>query len=404
MNLGRSFAGFLALSALAGAVLWWGLSDGQGRAPAPAPAGDQGLLEYERNTVEIVERYGDGVVYVSVVTRPQSVQLPPGFEFFAPFLQAPPQQGTGSGFVIDKEGYILTNYHVVEGASRITVKFHNDPKEYRARLVGAALPLDVALLKVDAPKDRLVPLVLGDSDRIRVGQKAIAMGNPFGLEFTVTQGIVSAIRENPGAIGDESGLVPQVIQTDAAINPGNSGGPLLNSRGEVMGINTAIFTPTGQFGAAQFAGVGFALPINLVKQYLPALKAGKTLTAEEIAKSRPRLGVTLIPLSAYSERLRAQYGLPEDGLAVQEVEKGSPAERAGLKPPSRFAYIQLPSGETLQVGVDGDVLLEADGVPLTSIVQLRQVLYAKKPGEAVALKVWRQGRTLTLRVVPQVLR
>lgn len=404
MNLGRSFAGFLALSALAGAVLWWGLSDGQGRAPAPAPAGDQGLLDYERNTMEIVERYGDGVVYVSVVTRPQSVQLPPGFEFFAPFLQAPPQQGTGSGFVLDKEGYILTNYHVVEGASRITVKFHNDPKEYRARLVGAAPPLDVALLKVDAPKERLVPLVLGDSDRIRVGQKAIAMGNPFGLEFTVTQGIVSAIRENPGAIGDESGLVPQVIQTDAAINPGNSGGPLLNSRGEVVGINTAIFTPTGQFGAAQFAGVGFALPINLVKEYLPALKAGKTLTAEAIAKSRPRLGVALIPLSAYPERLRAQYGLPEEGLMVQEVEKGSPAERAGLKPPSRFAYIQLPSGETLQVGVDGDVLLEADGVPLTSIVQLRQVLYAKKPGEAVALKVWRQGKTLTLRVVPQVLR
>jgi Trypsin-like serine proteases, typically periplasmic, contain C-terminal PDZ domain len=182
MNLGRSFVGFLALSALAGAVLWWGLSNGQGRAPAPAPAGEQGLLEYERNTVEIVERYGDGVVYVSVVTRPQSVQLPPGFEFFAPFLQVPPQQGTGSGFVIDKEGHILTNYHVVEGASRITVKFHNDPKEYRARLVGAAPPLDVALLKVDAPREKLVPLVLGDSDRIRVGQKAIAMGNPFGLE------------------------------------------------------------------------------------------------------------------------------------------------------------------------------------------------------------------------------
>ncbi len=404
MNLGRSFGGFLALSALAGAVLWWGLSDGQGRTSAPPSAGDQGLLEYERNTVEIVERYGDGVVYVSVVTRPQSVQLPPGFEFFAPFLQMPPQQGTGSGFVIDKEGYILTNYHVVEGASRITVKFHNDPKEYQARLVGAAPPLDVALLKVDAPKERLVPLVLGDSDRIRVGQKAIAMGNPFGLEFTVTQGIVSAIRENPGAIGDESGLVPQVIQTDAAINPGNSGGPLLNSRGEVMGINTAIFTPTGQFGAAQFAGVGFALPINLVKQYLPALKAGKTLRAEEIAKSRPRLGVSLVPLSAYPERLRAQYGLPEGGLMVQEVEKGSPAERAGLRPPSRFAYIQLPNGETLQVGVDGDILLEADGVPLTSIVQLRQVLYAKKPGEAVTLKVWRQGRTLTLRAVPQVLR
>jgi serine protease Do len=404
VNLARSFIGFLALSLMAGAVLWWGLSNGQGRAPASAPAGDQGLLEYERNTVEIVERYGDGVVYVSVVTRPQSVQLPPGFEFFAPFLQVPPQQGTGSGFVIDKDGHILTNYHVVEGASRITVKFHDDPKEYRARLVGAAPPLDVALLKVDAPKDRLAPLVLGDSDRIRVGQKAIAMGNPFGLEFTVTQGIVSAIRENPGAIGDESGLVPQVIQTDAAINPGNSGGPLLNSRGEVIGINTAIFTPSGQFGAAQFAGVGFALPINLVKQYLPELKAGKTLTAEAIIRSRPRLGVSLIPLALYPERLRQQYGLPDSGLMIQEVERNSPAQRAGLRPPSRFAYIQLPTGETLQVGVDGDVLLKADRVPLTSIAGLRQVLYAKKPGEAVSLEVWRQGRTFTVRVVPQVLR
>lgn len=406
MNLGRSFLGFLVLSLMAGAVLWWGLSNGQTQRPQASQAApaEAGLLEYERNTVEIVEKYGDGVVYVGVVARPQNVQLPPGFEFFAPFLQMPPQEGTGSGFVIDKEGYILTNFHVVEGASRITVKFHNDPKEYTARLVGAAPPLDLALLRVDAPREKLVPLVLGDSDRIRVGQKAIAMGNPFGLEFTVTQGIVSAIRENPGAIGDDSGLVPQVIQTDAAINPGNSGGPLLNSRGEVIGINTAIFTPTGQFGAAQFAGVGFALPINLVKQYLPELRAGKTLTAEAIIRNRPRLGVSLIPLSVYPERLRQQYNLPASGLMVQEVERNSPAERAGLRPPTRFAYVQLAGGETLQVGVDGDVLLRADGVALTSIAQLRQVLYAKKPGEAVALEVWRQGRTLTLRVVPQVLR
>ncbi|APD08878.1 MULTISPECIES: S1C family serine protease [Thermus] len=404
MNLGRSFVGFLVLSLMAGAVLWWGLGNGQTQRPQASQAApaEAGLLEYERNTVEIVERYGDGVVYVGVVARPQNVQLPPGFEFFAPFL--PPQEGTGSGFVIDKEGYILTNYHVVEGASRITVKFHNDPKEYTARLVGAAPPLDLALLRVDAPREKLVPLVLGDSDRIRVGQKAIAMGNPFGLEFTVTQGIVSAIRENPGAIGDDSGLVPQVIQTDAAINPGNSGGPLLNSRGEVIGINTAIFTPTGQMGAAQFAGVGFALPINLVKQYLPELRAGKTLTAEAIIRSRPRLGVALIPLSVYPERLRQQYNLPASGLMVQEVERNSPAERAGLRPPTRFAYVQLASGETLQVGVDGDVLLKADGVALTSIAQLRQVLYAKKPNEAVVLEVWRQGRTLTLKVVPQVLR
>ncbi|AFV75588.1 trypsin-like serine protease with C-terminal PDZ domain [Thermus oshimai JL-2] len=405
MSLGRSFIGFSVLALMAGAVLWWGVSGGQAPKPqTPSPAPDGGLLEYERNTVEIVERYGDGVVYVAVRTAPRALQLPPGFEFFAPFLQAPPQEGTGSGFVIDQEGYVLTNYHVVEGADQITVKFHNDPKEYRARLVGSAPPLDVALLKVEAPKAKLVPLVLGDSDKIRVGQKAIAMGNPFGLEFTVTQGIVSAIRENPGAIGDDSGLVPQVIQTDAAINPGNSGGPLLNSRGEVIGINTAIFTPTGQFGAAQFAGVGFALPINLVKEHLPELRAGKTLTAEVLIQNRPRLGVSLVPLSLYPERLRQQHGLPETGLMVQEVERNSPAERAGLKPPTRFAYLQLPTGEALQVGLDGDVLLEADGVPLTSIASLRQVLYRKKPGEAVTLKVFRGGRTLTLRVVTQVIR
>ena len=363
MNLGRSFVGFLVLSLMAGAVLWWGVSNGQAPSPQAAKAADEGLLEYERNTVEIVERYGDGVVYVSVVTRPQSVQLPPGLEFFAPFLQVPPQRGTGSGFVIDKEGYILTNYHVVEGADRITVKFHNDPKEYQARLVGAAPPLDVALLKVDAPKERLVPLVLGDSDTIRVGQKAIAMGNPFGLEFTVTQGIVSAIRENPGAIGDESGLVPQVIQTDAAINPGNSGGPLLNSRGEVIGINTAIFTPTGQFGAAQFAGVGFALPINLVKQCLPEMRAGKTLTAEEIVRSRPRLGVSIIPLSFYPERLRQQYGLPDTGLMVQEVERNSPARRRASSPPPASPTSSCPRRRPSRWGWTGTCSWRRTGCP-----------------------------------------
>ncbi|TBH20627.1 S1C family serine protease [Thermus thermamylovorans] len=406
MNLGRSFVGFLVLALLAGAVLWWGLSTGQERSPAASPVpqeAEPGLLEYERNTVEIVERYGKGVVFVAVRTAPQPLALPPGLEFFAPFLQLPPREGSGSGFVIDGEGHILTNYHVVQGAQEITVRFHGDPQEYRARLVGAAPPLDLALIRVEAPKEQLVPLVLGDSDRIRVGQKAIAMGNPFGLEFTVTQGIVSAIRENPGAIGDETGLVPQVIQTDAAINPGNSGGPLLNSRGEVIGINTAILTPTGQFGAAQFAGVGFALPINLVKAYLPELKAGRTLTAQEIIRSRPRLGVSLVPLSAYPERLRQQHGLPATGLMVQEVERNSPAERAGLRPPSRFAFLQLPTGEALQVGLDGDVLLEADGVPLTSIARLRQVLFAKVPGEEVVLRVWRQGEVLTLRASPQVL-
>ena len=373
MNLGRSFVGFLVLSLMAGAVLWWGVSNGQAPSSQAAKAADEGLLEYERNTVEIVERYGDGVVYVSVVTRPQSVQLPPGFEFFAPFLQVPPQRGTGSGFVIDKEGYIFTNYHVVEGADRITVKFHNDPKEYQARLVGAAPPLDVALLKVDAPKERLVPLVLGDSDQIRVGQKAIAMGNPFGLEFTVTQGIVSAIRENPGAIGDESGLVPQVIQTDAAINPGNSGGALVDANGLLMGINTAIYSRSGGN-----MGIGFAVPVSTATQIMAALiKDGKV--------TRGWIGVEPRPLNA---ELAESFGIVKDkttgalpkGVLIHGVLQNSPAAKAGIQP--------------------GDLIMQVAGQGVTDVPEMLSSVAALKPGEVTSLLVLRNGKTLVLRVTP----
>ena len=360
----------------------------------------KGLLEYERNTVEIVKERGPGVVYVAVRTKAKVVrpQLPPGFEDFAPFFQPfiePPRQGTGSGFVIDKVGYILTNYHVVKGADVIEIRFQGDPKAYDAKVVGAVPPMDIALLKVDAPKEKLHPLPLGDSDKVQVGQKAVAIGNPFGLEFTVTQGIVSAIRKNPGV---ESGLIPYLIQTDAAINPGNSGGPLINSRGEVMGINAAILTPSGQVGAPQFAGIGFAIPINLAKEYLPEMKAGKVLTAEEIIKSRPRLGVTVLPAQAYPEKLRKRYKIPDCGLVVQEVEKGSPAEKAGLKGAKKFIYLYTPSGDVIELGVGGDVIVGADNVQVCSIEDLRAVLFAKKPGDVVVLKVVRDGKTITVSV------
>ncbi len=401
------------LLVVGGGVAWFNLSKSQ--APLePTPTAqvqaqsfdpNRALLENERNTIEVVQRTGDGVVFVAV--RSASVSRDLGF--FAPFFQPQPQEGTGSGFVIDQEGHILTNYHVIEGADQITVRFHNDPKSYPARVVGRAEPLDMALIRVQAPREKLKPMRLADSDQVRVGQKAIAMGNPFGLEFTVTEGIVSAIRRNPndGSASGTGAFVPTVIQTDAAINPGNSGGPLLNSRGEVIGINTFIYSTTGVFGGqAQSAGIGFAIPINLAKQYLADLKAGKEITAEEIIRSRPRLGITLslLPMNQYPENIRRQNRLPETGLMIQQVERGSPAERAGLRPATRSVQLQLRSGQVVELGVNGDVLLEADGNPIANINDLRAVLLSKKPGEAVALKVWRDGQTREVRVVPQIIR
>ncbi|GIW26614.1 S1C family serine protease [Meiothermus sp.] len=403
------------LLTVGGGVLWFNLSKSQSPLPAPsepqvqtqAQSFDQNraLLENERNTVDIVQRSGDGVVFVAVRSAPQAGR---DFGFFSPFLQPQPQEGTGSGFVLDQDGLILTNYHVIEGADQITVRFHNDPKSYPARVVGRAEPLDLALIRVQAPREKLKPMRLADSDQVRVGQKAIAMGNPFGLEFTVTEGIVSAIRRNPNdGSGDGKGaFVPTVIQTDAAINPGNSGGPLLNSRGEVIGINTFIYSTTGAFGSAQSAGIGFAIPINLAKQYLADLKAGKDITAEEILRSRPRLGVTLslLSMSEYPENIRRQNRLPDTGLMIQQVERGSPAERAGLRAATRTVQLQLRTGQVIELGVNGDILLEADGNPINNINDLRAVLLSKKPGEAVNLKVWRDGQTRDVRVVPQVIR
>lgn len=418
MSLKASSVALVAVAALSGGVLWWGISSSQTQAPqaqtqiqaqAQTAQDQRALLENERNTVDLVQRFGDGVVYVAVrsVPQAQAQRSPfPGFDFF--FGQPQPREGLGSGFVIDKEGYILTNFHVVQGSNtQITVRFHNDPKQYKATVVGTAEPLDLALIRVQGvPAQRLVPLALGNSDQVRVGQKAIAMGNPFGLEFTVTEGVVSAVRQNrgavAGAVGDSSGLVPTIIQTDAAINPGNSGGPLLNSRGEVIGINTAILSPSGAVtGEGQFAGVGFAIPINLAKQYLPDLKAGKKLDAAEIARRQPRLGVTVATLSNYPDAIIQRNRLPEQGLMVMSVEPNSPAAKAGLRAATRSVTLQLQTGETVDLGINGDVIIEADDQPIQDIFDLRAVLNSK-PGQPVNLKIWRDGKEVTLQVTPQV--
>ncbi|MER3555659.1 MAG: serine protease [Meiothermus sp.] len=419
MSMRNTALGFGIVTVIAGGVAWWGISNSQTQnqaaqvqnqiqtQAAQAQAQEQGArLENERNTVDVVQRTQDGVVYVSVTSRPTVAIGSNVPDFFAPFLQEQPRQGTGSGFVIDTDGLILTNYHVVEGATEITVRFHNDPKAYPAKVVGTAQPLDMALIKVQAPKERLKPMTLGNSDTIKVGQKAIAMGNPFGLEFTVTEGIISAIRRNPGAIGDESGFIPSVLQTDAAINPGNSGGPLLNSAGQVVGINTAIYSTNAQFGGeGQSAGIGFAIPINIAKQYLPDLKAGKKLTADTLAKSRPRLGVSLYPaITLYPENIRTQNKLPDYGLMVQEVEKGGPAEKAGLRAASKTVQLQTQNGQVVELGVNGDIIVEADGNPVNDITDLRSAILSKKQGEALNLKIWRNGQTVNVQIVPQIIK
>ena len=404
MSMRKSLLGLLSVAALAAAVFVF-------YSPAVRATGERKLsfnppaayLENERNTIAIVDAYGNGVVYVAVASEPKVVKpdLPPGFEQFAPFFGPfvePPRRGTGSGFVIDKDGYILTNYHVVKGADKITIKFHDSPKTFKAKVVGSVPPLDLALLKVDAPKKLLRPIPLGDSDTIRVGQKAIAIGNPFGLEFTVTEGIVSALRTNPGA---ENSLIPRLIQTDAAINPGNSGGPLLDSRGEVIGINAAIINPNG---VPQFAGIGFAIPINLAKKYLPQMKAGKQITEEDVIKNNPRLGVSVLPARYFPDKVRERFNIPDHGLVIQEVEKGSPAEKAGLRGAQKYVYLELPNGKEIQLGVDGDVIVAANGTPIYNIDDLRAILFGLKKGQAVELKIVRNGKEMTVRVVPEVIK
>ncbi|HEX2863571.1 MAG TPA: trypsin-like peptidase domain-containing protein, partial [Deinococcales bacterium] len=296
-------------------------------------------LENERNTVQTVQ---DNVASIAYITTKAIVdQTANSNDPFGNFFggQQPQQavQGSGSGFVIDPTGLIITNNHVVtletSSVGKLSVKFFHDNKTYPATVVGRSPAYDLALIKVDAPGKTFRPVKLGNSDTLRVGQKAVAMGSPFGLQFSVTEGIISAT----GRIFEGSdNLATNVIQTDAAVNPGNSGGPLFDSSGSVVGVNTQIISPSASVsGTGQFAGVAFAIPINLVKTLLPDLKAGKVLDQASLTASRPRLGVSIIGLDNYPEDLKTQYGLPDTGVMLTNVEPGSPAAQAGLRNPTR---------------------------------------------------------------------
>ena len=271
------------------------------------------------------------------------------------------QQSLGSGFIVDKTGYILTNRHVVEGADEITVSIAH--KDYRAKLVGRDARTDVALLKIDPPSEPLTVLNLGDSDQTEPGEWVMAIGNPFGLGGnSVTVGVVSYKGRNMQL---QSGTGVDMIQTDASINPGNSGGPLLNTRGEVIGINTLIVTQ----GLPQSAGVGFAVPINVAKEVLPQLRErGKVV--------RGGLGVQIIPLS---EDLAKTYRRADaKGAAITDVTDASPADKAGLKP--------------------GDVVIGVDGRTVNDNNDLSRYIASKAPGETVRLQVVRDGGEQTVAV------
>jgi putative serine protease PepD len=287
------------------------------------------------------------------------------------FYGAVPREGTGSGCVLDKDGNILTNYHVIESAKSLEVSLP-DQSKYHAEIIGADRQNDLAVVRlIKAPRERLHPVPLGDSSSLKVGQKVLAIGNPLGLQNTLTVGIVSSLGRR---IRTESGdLVDNVIQTDAAINPGNSGGPLLNTAGEMIGINTSIFT----IGGGNI-GIGFAIPTNTVRRVVSDLiKHGRVL--------RPWFGVEGYALN---EDLAQELDLPvSSGILVARVYRGSSADNAGIRGANQIALLY-----NVRIGIGGDIITEIAGQPISSMDELKLVLETKRPGDVVPVTIYR-GRS-----------
>jgi S1-C subfamily serine protease len=286
-----------------------------------------------------------------------------------------PQEGQGSGFILDKAGHVLTNFHVIADANRIEV-MTSDKHHYKATIVGSDRGHDLALLQINAPN--LQPVTLADSTDLIVGQKVYAIGNPFGLSGTMTRGIISSIRTIQGGSGSP---IEDAIQTDAAINPGNSGGPLLNSRGEVIGINTMIASN----GAEQSSGIGFAIPVNTAKAVLGDLtKYGRV--------RRPSLGIVSL---AISPDLADQMGLPaESGVLVQKVIPGAAADRAGLHGGNQQAYLG-----NMPIVLGGDMIVAIDGKEITDTSDIAALMDKHQPGDTVNVTVYRGRKKFTVKVI-----
>ncbi len=326
-------------------------------------AGGEALDPEENNNISVYQKNIPSVVNITSKTMT--------LDFFYGMV---PQEGQGSGFVIDKEGHIVTNYHVIADARTVEVTLHNR-KKYRANVIGTDPAHDLAVIQIKAPD--LTPAVLGDSRNLKVGQKVYAIGNPFGLSGTMTRGIVSSIRpvrEPNGATIDEA------IQTDAAINPGNSGGPLLNWHGEVIGINTMILSSVGQN-----AGIGFAIPVNAAKAVL-----GDLVTLGRVR--RPALGVRTIPIGP---ELANEIGLAADyGLLVVSVVPGSSADRAGLRGGSERAYLG-----NIPIMLGGDLIVGIDGQDVQDQQDLSQVMNNHRAGDTVRVTIYRGKKKLEVNIV-----
>ena len=311
------------------------------------------LLEDERNTIEVFGATAHAVVFI----RNERVAR----NYWTGDMSAH-QQGTGSGFVWDDAGHVVTNFHVIQGGNRFFVVF-SDGTEYEAMPRGWDPTKDLAVLSIDAPRERLKPLVVGDSSRLMVGQKVLAIGNPFGLDQTLTTGVISALGREIRSVANRP--IIDVIQTDASINPGNSGGPLLDSRGRLIGVNTAIINRTGAN-----VGIGFAVPVNTVLRIVPQL-------IEKGRVSRAGLGIDIV-----SDPVARRWGI--EGVGIRTVLADSPAGRAGLR------ALQVDQRRRLL----GDVIVEIDGEPIRTNDDLFKVLDRYLPGQEVEVVVERdrEGR------------
>jgi len=338
---------------------------------APVVAKDEGKANLVN---QIYRRDGQGVAFISSALKPEESS---GLN---PFGGEPEGGGvaTGSGILIDTEGHIVTNNHVVENADRVEVKLGSSDTTYTAEVVGTDPATDVALLKVSAPADTLHPLALGDSSKVEVGEPVVAIGNPFGLDRTVTSGIVSAIQRQIQAPNGFS--ISHVIQTDAAINPGNSGGPLINSEGEVIGINSQIQTGGGDGNV----GIGFAVPINTAKEVVQQIE-------EHGEVKHAYLGISG---GSITPDLARALKLPEaQGVLVNEVVKGGPADEAGLEGGDTSATIE---GASFRLG--GDVITEVNGKKIDGMEEVINAVNAAHPGDKMELNVDREGHDETITV------
>jgi S1-C subfamily serine protease len=366
----RTFLTILVLAALA-----VGFLAGQSLGPAPhqpasAPATaaappvrpaeplPEGLTPEEARVIDIFRRASSSVVFITNIALRR--------DFFSlNIFQIP--QNTGSGFVWDREGHVVTNFHVIEGGNAFEVTL-SDQSTWDAKVVGTAPDKDLAVLKIEAPAEKLLPLEIGASRGLIVGQKVLAVGNPFGLDHSLTVGVVSALgRELQSPSGR---TIRDVIQTDAAINPGNSGGPLLDSRGRLVGVNSAIYSPSGAF-----AGIGFAVPVDTVRRQVPQM----------IEHGEPiRAGIGVQPLSdAWAGRLGVE------GVVIYKVHSGTPADRAGLEGLrlDRYRRIEL-----------GDLIVAVDGEPVATLDDLLHIFEARGVGKEVVLTAERDGRRRDVRL------